>query len=227
MPDAPDRYPVNDLYLAIQGEGSLTGVPMVILRLHGCEVGCPWCDTKETWELDPRHEVPTLGEALGANPRYTWKSAGEIAGFIQSEHPHTIWVLLTGGEPARYPLAPLVQALHAQRRKVALETSGTELGHLDAGLDWITVSPKIEMPGGRKILPQAVQSAHEIKFPVGRQRDIDRLDALLVAIPPRPDTIISLQPISLNEKATELCLKTVKERNWRLSLQIHKYLHER
>jgi 7-carboxy-7-deazaguanine synthase len=222
-----ERYPVNDVYLAIQGEGSLTGVPMVILRLQGCEVGCPWCDTKETWELDPRHEVPTLVETRGTNPCYTWKSAGEISAFILSEYPRTLWILLTGGEPARYPLRPLVDTLHEIGRKVALETSGTELGHLDAGLDWITVSPKIGMPGGKKVLPQAVQSAHEIKFPVGQQRDIEQLDALLADMPPHPDTIISLQPISLNEKATQLCLETVKERNWRLSIQLHKYLHER
>jgi 7-carboxy-7-deazaguanine synthase len=222
-----ERYPVNDVYLAIQGEGSLTGVPMVILRLQGCEVGCPWCDTKETWELDPANQRDTLEEVLGQNLSYAMVTADDLAKWIKSKWPHTSWVLLTGGEPARYSLQPLVRELHAQGRKVALETSGTELGHLDAELDWITVSPKIGMPGGKTVLPQAVQSAHEIKFPVGRQRDIEQLDALLADMPPHPDTIISLQPISLNEKATQLCLETVKERNWRLSIQLHKYLHER
>jgi 7-carboxy-7-deazaguanine synthase len=72
------RYPVNDCYPCVQGEGVQTGVAMVLLRLHGCAVGCPWCDTKETWLMDPAHEVATLDEALGANPQYAYMTAAKL-----------------------------------------------------------------------------------------------------------------------------------------------------
>lgn len=220
----PRLYPVNDCYTCIQGEGVQTGVAMVLLRLHGCEVGCPWCDTKETWAFDPTQEVATIADALGANPRYTTMSAEAIARHIVQNHPGPKWVLVTGGEPAQYDLKPLVAALHQCRYKVALETSGTETGHLAAGCDWVCVSPKLNMPGGKVVKAEALASAHEIKHVVGRQQDIDNLDDLLAAHPVSPEVHICLQPVSLSPKATDLCVAVVQARGWRLSLQTHKYI---
>jgi organic radical activating enzyme len=80
---ATGRYPVNDCYTCIQGEGVQTGVTMVLLRRHGC----PWCDTKETWHFDPQQQVGTLAEALGANSRYVYLSAGDIARHLVAHHP--------------------------------------------------------------------------------------------------------------------------------------------
>jgi hypothetical protein len=59
------RYRVNDIYDSIQGEGIQTGVPMIVLRLHGCAVGCPWCDTRQTWQSDPVNRVDELEQSLG------------------------------------------------------------------------------------------------------------------------------------------------------------------
>jgi 7-carboxy-7-deazaguanine synthase len=219
------RYPVNDMYTAIQGEGVQTGVAMVLLRLHGCAVGCPWCDTRETWDFVPDNETGSLAAALGANPRYAYLTAPEIANYIQHQYPGPRWVLLTGGEPAQYDLAPLVTALHAAGYQVALETSGTALGHAHAALDWVCVSPKIDMPGGLAIQMAALTTADEIKHVVGTQRDIDRLDALLAAADLKPGVQICLQPVSQSAKATQLCIETVQRRGWRLSVQTHKYLH--
>lgn len=220
----PHLYPVNDCYTCIQGEGVQAGVAMVLLRLHGCEVGCPWCDTKETWTFDPTQEVATIADALGANPRYTTMSAAAIARHIGQNHPGPKWVLVTGGEPAQYDLKPLVTALHQRRYQVALETSGTETGHLAAGFDWVCVSPKLNMPGGKVVKAEALASAHEIKHVVGRQQDINNLDALLAAHPVSPEAQICLQPVSLSRKATDLCMSAVQARGWRLSLQTHKYI---
>jgi 7-carboxy-7-deazaguanine synthase len=224
---ATGRYPVNDCYPCVQGEGVQTGVAMVLLRLHGCAVGCPWCDTRETWYFDADQQVGTLAEALGANPRYVYLSANEIAGHIVAHHPGPKWVLVTGGEPAQYDLRPLAHALQEAGYRNALETSGTELGHLHADFDWVCVSPKLNMPGGKVVRPEALAVADEIKHVVGRQRDIHDLDALLAGTQLKPNVQICLQPVSVRQKATELCIETVQARGWRLSVQTHKYIAAR
>lgn len=223
------EYLVNDLYPCLQGEGVQTGVPMFLLRLHGCPVGCPWCDTKETWHTEPQNRVDTMAEALGANPRYAVLTAEAIVAEVQALGAGPRWVLLTGGEPADQDLVPLVAALRNAGYNTAIETSGTALGHCGTGAEWVCVSPKIGMPGGRKIVGDALAQAHEIKHVVGKQDDIDTLDDLLSkhAALIRDDVIISLQPVSLSEKATELCVNTAMARGWRVSLQAHKYIGKR
>lgn len=218
------KYPVNDVYGTIQGEGCQTGTAMVLVRLHGCGVGCPFCDTKETWTVNPEHKADKLEGALGQNERYAELFQSELTWYIAKTFRAYQWVLLTGGEPAQYRLRPLVTALHDAGYKVALETSGTEIGHLDAGCDWVCVSPKFDMPGGKVVLPEAVACADEIKHVVGKQAHIDRLDDFLRSAPLKPSAQICLQPISQSTKATELCIQTVKARGWRLSIQTHKYL---
>lgn len=220
----PPAYPVNDLYTCVQGEGVQTGVAMVLLRLHGCDVGCPWCDTRETWQFAPGDQVQTLVAALGANSRYVTLSASEIGQEIRTNHPGPKWVLVTGGEPAQYDLRPLVATIHQIGLKTAIETSGTEIGHVNAGFDWVCVSPKLNMPGGKTIKPEALAVADEIKHVIGRQRDIDDLDTLLAKMSLKVGVQICLQPVSASEKATELCLEVVQKRGWRLSLQTHKFI---
>lgn len=217
-------YPVNDVYACVQGEGCQTGVAMILLRLHGCDVGCPWCDTKETWDFLPALEQKSLADALGSNGRYVNLSPSEIVAYIRENLPGPRWVLLTGGEPAQYDLSPLVDALHESSYLVALETSGTELGHIGAGIDWVCVSPKIEMPGGKQVLPEALATADEIKHVVGKQKDIDQLDSLLEDVTLKPHVQICLQPVSTSPKATDLCTAVVIQRGWRLSVQMHKYI---
>lgn len=217
-------YPVNDVYACVQGEGCQTGIAMILLRLHGCAVGCPWCDTKETWDFLPTLEQKNLADALGSNGHYVNLSPSDIVAYMQENLPGPRWVLLTGGEPAQYDLSALVNALHEAGYQVALETSGTELGHIGAGVDWVCVSPKIGMPGGKRVLPEAVATADEIKHVVGKQADIDQLDALLAGVALQPQVQICLQPVSTSPKATDLCTETVIERGWRLSVQVHKYI---
>ena len=218
------KYPVNDIYTCIQGEGVQSGVAMVLLRLHGCAVGCPWCDTKETWEFNRNLVQQNIADVLGANGCYTWSESQAIADYIKAEHPGPNWVLVTGGEPAQYDLRALVTALHANGYKVALETSGTENGHLGAPFDWVCVSPKMDMPGGKKVLDEVFPSADEIKQVVGKTADITQFDNLLNRVKLKPSATICLQPISQSQKATKLCIDTVQERGWRLSIQTHKYL---
>lgn len=216
-------FAVNDLYTSIQGEGALAGTPMIILRLQGCNVGCPWCDTKETWDATtPSHN--SLGQAmLGKNGFWARVSADKIIEHIAVKLPGKFtWVLITGGEPTLQTLKPLVDALQEYGLKVALETSGTARGSIYAGCDWVCVSPKLHQP--LPIIPEVIAQADEIKTVIGKMEDIYILEERLKEWPRKPGCIISLQPVSLSKKATELCRQQVILHGWRLSLQLHRYL---
>jgi 7-carboxy-7-deazaguanine synthase len=168
--------------------------------------------------------VATIPEALGANARYTLAEADDIAQHIASRCKGPKWVLVTGGEPTDQDLRNLVDTLHAYGYKVALETSGTAVGLVGAAFDWVCVSPKIGMPGGRHVIPQVVELADEIKFVIGKPADLDKLDDLLGRCQLKPTAQICLQPVSQSPVATKFCIETVEDRGWRLSLQLHKYV---
>jgi len=219
-----NKYPVNDVYYTIQGEGVQTGMPAIFLRLHGCPVGCPFCDTRETWFMNAVDEVGDIALAQATPTAYTWQTAAVIGEYLAANWSDAPWVVLTGGEPSLYPLAELVDALHQRGYKVAIETSGTANGHVGAGIDWVTVSPKIDMPGKQPILAEAVAVADEIKHVVGRQQDIVALEQFLQDYPIPDKATICLQPMSQSARATDLAIATVKERGWRLSIQTHKYI---
>jgi 7-carboxy-7-deazaguanine synthase len=221
---------VNDLYACVQGEGCQTGVPMVLLRLHGCMVGCPWCDTKETWRVDEQHRAPTLDAALGTSPAWYSIMAAALVEQIVQRYPQHEWVLLSGGEPTEQDCQPLIRALTRYGRRVAVETSGTG-EHVQALLHplrvaWLTLSPKLGMPGKRLLRAEIVQHANEIKWPVGRQQDIDDLEAFLALHGVGADQTVCVQPISQSRRATDLCLAVLDREHpeWRLSVQTHKYL---
>lgn len=218
------NYLVNAIYATIQGEGALTGTPMVLLRLHGCGVGCPFCDTKETWEVFPDLEIGQLSLLTPGARTWAKANAAALAQYIKAEFPVVPWVLVTGGEPADQPLAELVIALHGAGYKVALETSGTAIGHIDAPFDWVCVSPKVGMPGGRLVQRDAIAKANEIKWVVCVQEDIPRLSGFLGVYGVGQQTVVSVQPVSQSRKATLLCIEAALAYGWNLSTQVHKYL---
>jgi 7-carboxy-7-deazaguanine synthase len=119
---------LNDIYACVQGEGCLAGTPMVLIRLQGCGVGCPWCDTKETWDLKPAMHLPTIDKARTLPIFWTTADEAEIALKAREIGPNIPWALVTGGEPAEQALGPLVDHLHAQGFRVAIETSGDRNG---------------------------------------------------------------------------------------------------
>lgn len=217
-------YKVNEVFQTIQGEGSYTGTPAIFVRLQGCPVGCSWCDTKHTWQIDPELQV-NLPEVMAkrADSDY-WSDVTPAAllqvfaerGF-QAKH-----VVITGGEPCMYDLVPLCDALHQHGYTSQIETSGTFAVSVPAS-SWVTVSPKINMAGGYQVLSAAMQRANEIKHPVAMQKHVDELLQLLEQTG-TTDKLIYLQPISQQKRATELAIATCIEHNWRLSVQVHKYL---
>lgn len=112
------KYPVIEIFSSIQGEGIHTGRPVTFIRLAGCNLSCPWCDTKQSW-----------------NENYPKMTAKEIAAQVTTE-----MVVLTGGEPTIHDLTQLVYALHAKNCYIAIETNGTN--PVPFTIDWVTVSPK-------------------------------------------------------------------------------------
>lgn len=219
-------YKVNEVFESIQGEGSFTGVPAIFIRLQGCPVGCPWCDTQHTWVVNPNQAV-SLSELLtkqGAiSDKWSATSAEDLVTLTQKKGWHAKHVVITGGEPAMYDLNELTTKLIDADFSVQIETSGVFEIKADSRA-WVTLSPKIGMPGGYEVLASAMNRANEIKHPVGRARDIEQLEDLLMSASLPSDVPIFLQPISLNKRATQLVVETVIKKNWRISLQTHKFI---
>lgn len=219
-------YKVNEIFQTIQGEGYFTGVPSVFVRLQVCPVGCAWCDTKQTWTAEAQDET-TLGDIMlkqGDSPTWGYATAEDIVQQYVIKGYTAKHIVITGGEPCIYDLTPLTEAFESIGCRCQIETSGTS-EVLCSNNTWVTVSPKIAMKGKLHVLDSAVQRANEIKHPVGTQKDIDHLDSLLKKANCESKEHIALQPISQKPRATELCMDVCIQRNWRLSIQTHKYLN--
>ncbi len=219
------NYKVNELFQTIQGEGFYTGMPAIFVRLQGCDVGCAWCDTKNTWDIDPDKQAPLseLSDHSDQSSQWADVSAQGIIDEIKRLRYSANLVVITGGEPCMVDLRELTTLLHEFGFQTQVETSGTYPILVDDNT-WVTLSPKVNMRGGKVVLQTALERANEIKHPVGREKDIEQLDKLLAQLPSTQDKTICLQPISQKANATELCSRVCIERNWRLSVQVHKYL---
>lgn len=214
--------PVNEIFQTIQGEATHAGRPSIFIRLQGCGVGCPWCDTKHTWAHNPLQEIPIAAMIAKIASAPTWASMAvsdilDALGEFRAHH-----VVITGGEPCAHDLTLLTGALKTMGYSVQIETSGTQPVRVHDGA-WVTVSPKLDMPGGYGVRRDALARADEIKMPVGKPADIDRLARLLALDHHRSDTAIYLQPLSGSPRATELCKDAAITNDWRISLQLHAY----
>lgn len=217
-------YKVNEIFETIQGEGSFTGQPAIFVRLQGCPVGCAWCDTKHTWAINPDMQVPLTSVMAKSADTEQWTSvsAAQLLALFTSQGYQARHVVITGGEPCMYDLNPLCHVLHDAGYQTQIETSGTFEISVPAQ-SWVTVSPKVNMKGGYKVLQSALDRADEIKHPVAMDKHIEQLLELLQHTDVS-DKLVYLQPISQQVKATALAIEYCKKHNWRLSVQVHKYL---
>ncbi len=220
------QYPINEIFHSLQGEGFYTGLPAIFIRLQGCPVGCSWCDSKHTWQQDAVRQVALEQVVEKAAESDAWASAdvATLCALLQQRGYAARHVVITGGEPCLHDLLPLTLALEQAGYQCQIETSGTHPVRCSEQT-WVTVSPKVAMRGGMAVLTSALRRANEIKHPVARERDIAALDALLATLGEALPPVVALQPISCKEGATRLCIDTCLARNWRLSMQTHKYLH--
>ncbi len=193
-------YPVMEAFATVQGEGAYTGTPSWFLRLGGCDVGCVWCDVKESWDAD-------------AHPRVSLETIVQDA--LESGRKV---VVVTGGEPAMHDLAPLTDALRAAGLRTHIETSGAH--PLTGSWDWVTLSPKKFKACREDVYPLA----DELKAVVYHRSDMDwaagHADKL------REDCARYLQPEwDKRDEATFWILSWIATRpGWRISLQTHKYI---
>ena len=241
-------YFINEIFATVQGEATFAGTPSIFIRLQGCNVGCPWCDTKHTWSIENINGVanPIIDnqnkQQLEFNKqfdfRYILNKTGDDSNWekitlinlikyieTNSELTHINHVVITGGEPAMYDLMPLCNALHQLGKTTQIETSGTE--NIKApNSTWVTLSPKFNMPGGKHVLKCSIERANEIKMPIGKITDIENLKQFIASNHITKPSIW-LQPLSQNTTATKLCIHHAMLNNWKLSIQVHKYLNIR
>lgn len=217
-------YKINELFETIQGEGSFTGQPSIFIRLQGCPVGCSWCDTKHTWEVKPELSISVQQVQAKTEETEHWagQTAEQLLDVVKTNQWRAKHIVITGGEPCMYDLVPLCQVFEQAGYTTQVETSGT-FEVVVSDQCWVTVSPKVNMRGGYKILTSALTRANEIKHPVATEQHVDDLK-LLLNEHQVTDKPVYLQPISQKKRATELAIKTCIENNWRLSIQVHKYI---
>lgn len=193
--------PVMEHFYTLQGEGLYQGKAAYFIRLGGCDVGCVWCDVKESWDasLHPQRSLAELVALVTATP-------APIA-------------VITGGEPLLHDLGGLTAALHASGIRTHIETSGSS--PLSGHWDWITLSPKkFKAP-----LTEVVTQADELKVVVFHKSDFAWAEQWAALV--KPGCRLYLQPEwDKAAQMTPLIIDYVKEHpQWQLSLQIHKYIN--
>jgi hypothetical protein len=192
--------PVMEQFLTLQGEGRYTGHTAYFIRLGGCDVGCVWCDVKESWDIEkhPRVEINQLVENVLA-------SNATIA-------------VITGGEPLMHSLDGLTYELQSKGIRTHIETSGSH--PVSGEWNWITLSPK----KFKAALPEAIQLADELKVVVYNRSDFDWANQYAEMV--KKDCLLYLQPEwSKSNELNSLIVEYIKEHpQWLLSLQTHKFL---
>lgn len=213
-------FPVMEAFYTIQGEGFYQGKAAYFIRLGGCDVGCVWCDVKESWDASAHQKLSVEEIVAGA-------VAGSRLQVTSNPKPATCnlepatrnLVVITGGEPLMYDLYPLTQALHDAGFQVNIETSGAY--PLSGNIDWVCVSPKkFKAP-----LPEVTAKANELKIIVYNKSDFAWAEQY--AAQASGNCKLYLQPEWSKEKQMlPLIIDYVKQNpKWELSLQIHKYIN--
>jgi organic radical activating enzyme len=192
--------PVMEHFYTIQGEGFHQGKAAYFIRLGGCDVGCVWCDVKESWDAG-KHPAVAVDEMV----RWVTQTPAKI-------------VVITGGEPLMHPLDALTSALRDAGLKTHLETSGAH--PLSGEWDWICLSPKkFKAP-----LDGSIRAADELKVVIYHKSDFVWAEQYAAQV--GPDCQLYLQPEwDKAAEMTPLIIDYIKSNpQWQLSLQIHKYI---
>lgn len=192
--------PLMEEFYTIQGEGFHKGTAAYFVRIGGCDVGCHWCDVKESWNADIH--PPTAIESI-----------------IKNATNYSDTIVVTGGEPLTWDMAPLTEGLKNNDLKIHIETSGAY--PLTGVWDWICLSPKkIKLPVG-----DIHQKAHELKVIVYNKHDFEFAEEQAAQVSDK--CILYLQPEwSVREKVMPLVVDYVMQNpKWKVSLQTHKYLN--
>ncbi|PCH75672.1 MAG: 7-carboxy-7-deazaguanine synthase QueE [Flavobacteriaceae bacterium] len=192
--------PIMEEFYTIQGEGNHTGKAAYFIRIGGCDVGCHWCDVKESWnaKLHPATMVDSV---------------------IKNAASHAETVVITGGEPLMWDLDYITKSLQSKGLKTHIETSGAY--PLSGTWDWICLSPKkTKLP-----LDHVLKAAHELKAIIYNMSDFKFAEEQAAKVSDHCE--LYLQPEwSKKDKMTPLIVDYVmKNPQWKISLQTHKFLN--
>lgn len=192
--------PVMEHFYTLQGEGMHSGRAAYFIRLGGCDVGCHWCDVKESWdaELHPLMNAEELAKTAAA---------------------HCKTIVITGGEPLMWNLNPLTQHLKSLGCAIHIETSGAH--PLSGRLDWVTLSPK------KNSLPleEIYQRADELKVIVYNQHDFQFAKAQAEKVPDSCHLLLQSEWGRREILYPEITKFILENPKWRASVQTHKYLN--
>lgn len=191
--------PVMEHFYTLQGEGAHTGKAAYFIRLGGCDVGCHWCDVKESWDanLHPAMDVEFIAETAAR---------------------HCKTIVLTGGEPLMWNLNVLTERLKALGCTIHIETSGAY--PVSGQLDWITLSPKKTMLP----LPEIYQLAHELKVIIYNRHDFIFAAEQAARVSPGCALYLQSEWSKRDELYPQITDFILQNPQWRASVQTHKYL---
>lgn len=195
-----EMLPLMEEFYTIQGEGFHTGKAAYFIRIGGCDVGCHWCDVKESWNADLH--PPTTSDSIISN----------VIKYAKT-------VVVTGGEPLMWSLDYLTTALQKQKIKTHIETSGAY--PLSGVWDWICLSPKKTKLPLNKIYSKSnelkiiIQNKHDFKFAEEQASKVS--DSCELFLQPEWSVIEKMIPFIVDY--------VLKNPKWKISLQTHKYLN--
>lgn len=201
VPKISRQLPVMEIFYSIQGEGFHAGKPAIFIRLGGCDVGCHWCDVKESWDEND-HPKMTIEQIIDGIKDFPSKT-----------------IIITGGEPLMYNLDQLTGSLKALGYSLHIETSGVY--QFTGDFDWVCFSPK----KFKKPHQSIYAVANEIKAIIFNKSDFKFADSFLEQL--NDDCQHYLQPEwSKADAMTPQIIEFVKNNpNWNISMQTHKYLN--
>ena len=197
------RLPVAEEFYSVQGEGCNTGRAAYFIRLAGCDVRCPFCDSKSTWS--------TSGHKL--------ENVTDIA--LRAASTPSQNVVVTGGEPLMHNLAPLCEALRHQKLSIWIETSGAH--KLTGSFDWICVSPKTARPP----LDEVLAAANELKIVVESPESLLKAQEYAAKVPQGCALLLQAEWDSRDKVYPIIFDFVLKQPEWRISIQTHKILNIR
>lgn len=198
--DTSKELPVMEYFYTIQGEGFYAGRAAYFIRVAGCDVGCVWCDVKESWEVE-QHPIMSIDEIM--------------KNILDSK---TDFVVITGGEPAMYDLRYLINELKNHKIETAIETSGCY--ELKGDIDWYCFSPKkFKAPKD-----EAYKRANELKVVIFHESDLVWAEGHAQKV--GSNCKLYLQPEwSKQKKNLPKIIEYVKRNpKWNISLQTHKFM---
>lgn len=194
------ELPIMETFYTVQGEGFYSGRAAFFIRIAGCDVGCVWCDVKDSWDKN-EHELFQVSELIK-----------------QVRESKADFVVITGGEPAMYNLEYLTKELHKLNVEIAIETSGAY--ELVGDFDWVCLSPK----KFKKPIESVIKLANELKIIVFNKSDLEWAETYADQVSEACKLYLQAE-WEKKENMYDLILDyIIRSTQWRISVQTHKYL---